>query len=156
MDNSEIVEQINNVKGFDCFEKPEETEFRYLESLNLPEEVLNFYAQYSPAEIIEMNGIRLLPISEIIEENTNFTPGYILTPLGFCVVASTVEGDIYCIRKTTNDYSIVIASHDEIYEGLNESEILNGTKPVVKTFSDFFKAYVQRELAVSYYDLEIE
>lgn len=156
MEYLQIIEQINNEKGYSCFKKPAETELNYLKSLDLPEEVLNFYSQYSPIETIEVNNIRLLPISEIIEENTNYTPGYFLTNLGFCVVASTIEGDVYCIQKAMNDYFIVIASHDEIYEGQGVDEMLNGTKQVVKTFADFLNAFVRQELVVSFYDLEEE
>ena len=154
MNYSEIIEKIKADSGFDCFRKPEQAELNYLKSLNLPGDVVNFYSQYSPVDTIEINKIRLLPIAEIINENTNYIPGYILSPLGFCVVASTIEGDVYCIRNSTNDYDIVIASHDEIYEGQSMDETLNGTKPITKTFGDFINAFVQQELVASFYDLE--
>lgn len=154
MNYSHIVEQINNAKNYDCFKTPDEIELNYLTSLNLPDEVLNFYSEYVPINTIEIDNVRLLPIPVIIEENTNYTPGYILTLLGFCVVASTIEGDVYCIRKTTNNYFVVIASHDEIYEGQSMQEIVDGTKQVAKTFADFLNAFVQQELVVSFYDIE--
>jgi len=154
MDYFLIVDQINNDKSHNCFKIPDETELNYLTSLNLPGEVLGFYSQYAPVDTIEINNIRLLPISAIIDENTNYTPGYILTPLGFCVIASTIDGDVYCIRKTTDNYFIVIASHDEIYEGLNTEEIMNGTTQVAKTFADFLNAFVRQELVASFYDFE--
>ncbi len=154
MDYSLIAEQINNNTNHNCFQVPNEIELKYLTNLNLPEEVLNFYSQYAPINTIEINNIRLLPISVIIDENTNYTPGYILTPLGFCVIASTIEGDVYCIHKTKNDYSILIASHDEIYEGLSLEEVMNGTRQVAKTFADFLNAFVQQKLVISFYDLD--
>src|SRR4051812_35828007 len=101
---SKIIKNINDSIGQNCFTKPNATEIDYLQSLNLPEEVLAFYTRYNPIGFIEVNAIRLLPILDIIEENTNRTPGYLLTPLGYCVVASTIEGDVYCIRYTLNDY----------------------------------------------------
>ncbi len=119
----------------------------------LPNEVLDFYFNYNPIDTIELNDIRLLPISEIIEENTNYTPGFLLTPLGFCVIASTIEGDVYCIKKELTDYKIVIASHDEIYEGQETEEILSGIKDVSKSFTDFLNSFVDRKLVASYYDL---
>jgi hypothetical protein len=154
MDYSLTVREINNIKGFDCFKKPEKKDLNYLISLNLPEDVLDFYSQYSPIGTIEINNIRFLPISEILAENTNYTPGYILKPLDFCVVATTIEGDVYCIRKTTTSYFIVIASHDEIYENQSLEEILSGTKKVAETFADFLKAFVRQDLVISFYDLE--
>ena len=154
MDYTPIVEQINIGQKRKCFEKPEQAEIDYLISLNLPNEVLDFYIEYNPIDTIELNNIRLLPISEIIEENTNYTPGFLLTPLGFFVVASTIEGDVYCIKKESNDYKIILASHDEIYEGQEAEEILSGTKEVSKSFSDFLNSFVERRLVASYYDLE--
>jgi hypothetical protein len=153
MDYTTIVEQINIDQKRNCFKIAEQAEIEYLTSLNLPHEVLNFYFEYNPIDTIELNDIRLLPISEIIEENTNYTPGFLLTPLGFCVVASTIEGDVYCIQKDLDDYRMVIASHDEIYEGQETEEILSGTKEVSKTFSDFLKSFVELKLVASYYDL---
>jgi hypothetical protein len=154
MDYTSIVQQINVDQSRNCFKKPEQAEFDYLRSLNLPNEVLEFYSEYNPIDSIELNAIRLLPISEIIEENTNYTPGYLLTPLGFCVVASTIEGDVYCIKNEVTTYKIVLASHDEIYEGQETEEILSGTKEVSKSLTDFLNSFIEGKLVVSYYDLE--
>ena len=117
MDYKEIVRRINESEGIECFSKPNETEISYLKSLNLPKEVADFYVDNNPIDIIDINDVRLLPVSGIIEENTNYIPGYLLSPFGYSVIASTIEGDVYCIRYTANEYSIVLASHDEIYEG---------------------------------------
>jgi hypothetical protein len=154
MDYSHIISEINNNKGFECFKKPEKTDLNYLMSLNLPDDVLDFYSQYSPIYTIEINNIRLLPISEIVEENANYTPGYILRPLNFCVIATTIEGDVYCIHNTTTTYSVIIASHDEISEEQSVDEIMNGIKQVSDTFINFLNAFVQQELVVSFYDIE--
>gem|GEM_PF-1873688 len=154
MDYTSIVEQINVDQNRSCFKKPEQAELEYLRSLNLPNEVLNFYCDYNPIDTIELNDIRLLPISEIIAENTNYTPGYLLTPLGFCVIASTIEGDVYCIQNIVTDYKIVIASHDEIYEGQETEELLSATKEVSINFIDFLNSFIEGKLVVSYYDLE--
>ncbi len=99
MDYATIVKEINVDQKQNCFKRPEQAEIQYLKNLELPNEVLDFYFNYNPIDTIELNDIRLLPISEIIEENTNYTPGFLLTPLGFCVIASTIEGDVYCIKK---------------------------------------------------------
>lgn len=153
MDYTTIVEEINVDQKQNCFKIPEQAEVEYLKTLNLPNEVLEFYFNYNPIDTIELNDIRLLPISEIIEENTNYTPGFLLTPLGFCVIASTIEGDVYCIKNELDDYKIVIGSHDEIYEGQEREEILSGTKEVSKRFIDFLNSFVERKLVASYYDI---
>lgn len=154
MDYTTIIEQINIARKQNCFKKSEQAEIDYLIAMGLPNEVLEFYFEYNPIAIIELNAIRLLPISLIIEENTEYTPGFLLTALGFCVIASTIEGDVYCIKKELNDYKIVIASHDEIYEGQETEEILSGTREVSKTFIDFLNSFVEQKLPAGYYDFE--
>jgi len=148
MNYASIVEKINIDQKRNCVKKAEQAEIEYLTSLKLPNEVLEFYCEYNPIDTIELNDIRLFPISEIIEENTNYTPGFLLIPLGFCVIASTIEGDIYCIKKELNDYGVVTASHDEIYEGLETEEILSGTKRVSKTFIDFLKLFCRTKISI--------
>ena len=124
MENSQIVNEINNHLGFQCFKRPEKSDLNYLTRLSLPQDVLEFYSRYAPVDTIEIINIRLLPISEIIEENTNYTPGYILNPLNFCVVATTIEGDVICVYKSKTTYSMIIASHDEISEEQSIEEIM--------------------------------
>ena len=154
MDYSLIAGQINSYQKNNCFKLADKAELDYLISLDLPKEVIDFYSEFSPVDTIEINNIRLLPISEIVEENTNYTPGYLLKPLGFCVIASTIEGDVYCVSKKENNYVMTIASHDEIYEGQNVEEIIVGTKQVFETFIDFLNAFVRQELVPSFYDID--
>lgn len=154
MSYSHIAGKIQKKLGQKCFKLPNPTELSYLIKLNLPADVFDFYSCYSPIKTIEINNIRLLPVSEIIEENTNYTPGYILAPLGFCIVANTIEGDVYCIRKNTEGYFIVIASHDEIYEEQTPEEVLNATRRVAQTFQEFLSSFLEQKLKASFYDFE--
>ena len=154
MDYTSIVEKINNYTNGNSFRNSDSTEIHYLVELNLPQDILDFYRSFSPIDIIEINRIRLLPIKVIIDENNDYTPGYLLTPLGCCVIASTDQGDVYCIRKSLNNYNIILASHDEIFEGLHEKEIFDRTRLITHSFYDFLKLFIEKELAASYYDLE--
>ena len=77
MDYTSIVEQINSGQGRNCFKKPSQAEIDYLKSLELPEEVIGFYRDYTPIDIIEVNDVRLLPISEIIEDGID---GFLVRP----------------------------------------------------------------------------
>lgn len=154
MDYTSIVDKINSYTNGICFSSSDSTEIQYLIGLNLSQDILDFYRSFNPIDIIEINRIRLLPIKEIINENNDFTPGYLLTPLGCCVIASTDQGDVYCIRKSLNNYNIILASHDEISEGMQETEIFDSTRLITHSFYDFLKLFIEKKLVASYYDLE--
>ena len=151
-DFKNIIKRINEIKNLDCFIKAMDSDIKYLETLKISKDLIDFYREYDPKDIIEINGIRLLPISEIMEENNNYTPGYILRPKGYCVIATTIFGDIYCIDCKEREYSIYIASHDEIdeeTEDFQEKMIL-----ITNSFQDFLDRFIEGKLVGDYYDLE--
>ena len=154
MNYQSIVEEINSIQGKNCFRVAEVSSIEYLETLRLSEEVLAFYRKHEPADIIEINEVRLLPISEIIEENDNYTPGYLLSPHGYCAIASTIYGDIYCIKTSEGEDQIVLASHDEISKGQELNELTQKVKIIGKSFYEFLDAFKGKRLVKSYYDIE--
>ena len=102
----EIVKQIENelipyLEAYEiekCFKPASNNDLEYLNSLNLPDEILSFYTNNNPQEEFEINGIRLLPIESMKTENTMAIPGYVLSPLGYSAIASTNHGDVYFIK----------------------------------------------------------
>ena len=70
-----LVKSINRKVGNECFEELHNDEKEYLVSLKLPKDIEYFYRNYNPKDYIEINGIRLLPLSVIKEENTDYTQG---------------------------------------------------------------------------------
>ena len=149
---NELVKKINEASNSNCFKRAEEKEISYLMNLNISDEIIDFYKGNNPKETIEINGIRFLTISEIIDENTNYTPGYILNPHGYCVIASTIFGDVYCIYNKNNEYSICIASHDEIDE---ETEYFQDKVIfITNSFQDFLHRFIEGQLVSEYYDLK--
>lgn len=151
-DYKSYTKRINELKNHDCFANAMESDILYLKTLKISDEIIDFYQENNPRDIIEINGIRLLPISEIMEENSNYTPGYILSPKGYYVIASTIYGDVYCIYFKNNELSISIASHDEIDD---ETENLKDkTIVITNSFSDFLERFIEGNLVRGYYDLE--
>lgn len=150
----DIVEQINSIQGKSCFSVAEVSSIEYLQKFRFSEDVLTFYRQHEPVEVIEINEIRLLPISEIKEENENYTPGYLLSPYGYCVVASTIYGDVYCIKTNEGEDEVILASHDEIYEGQEIGELTKGIKKTGKSFYEFLDSFKDKKLVKSYYDFD--
>ena len=151
-DYTGYTKRINELKNQDCFAKAKESDILYLKTLKFSEEIIGFYRENNPKYVIEINGIRLLPISKIKEENINYTPGYILCPKGYCVIASTIYGDVYCIDFKNNVPSISIASHDEIDEDLENLQ--DKIIMITNSFTDFLDRFIEGKLVSEYYDLE--
>ena len=153
MNYQSFAQEINTISGKNCFRVADSTSLKYLETLSLPKSLVEFYKHYEPSEIIEINGIRLLPISGIKEENENYTPGYLLSPHGYCAIASTLFGDVYFLKTKGNEDQIVLASHDEIHEGQQIEELTKRLKTVAKSFAEFLNAFKAEGLPQSYYDV---
>jgi hypothetical protein len=78
----------------------------------------------------------------------------LLSPHGYCAIASTIYGDVYFVKTNENEDEIVLASHDEIYEGQEIGELTKGVKTTAKSFDEFLNAFKGKRLAKSYYDIE--
>jgi len=149
---SSIVKSIEISVGQTCFGPADSSDLDFLKKSNFPADIKQFYEKYNPVDIIEINNVRLLPISVIIDEITNYTPGYILLQYGYIVLASTIEGDVYCVKVFDDHYSIVLASHDEIEEDQTELLNLKYTKEVTQTFTEFLNLFLNHGLPSSFND----
>lgn len=131
-------------------------ELNYLKGIVIPDSVLEFYRYANPSTYVEIGGVRVLPVVDLREENENAVPGYIISPFGFIVFASTVYGDAYCldIIKTNElgETPVVIASHDEIEEGMVETQIRIKVKRISNSFKEFLRKFLLEELPKNYYD----
>ena len=127
-----------------------------LKNLAVPDDIMNFYQHSEPQDCIEFGDARLWDIKSIIDENENYTPGYIISIIKFVVIASTLTGDSFCLdlnsKFINGDVPVIIASHDEIDESLSDSEIRSKMKLVSKSFKDFLSKFAKAELPKDYYD----
>lgn len=130
-------------------------ELAYLKNINVPEQIIEFYRQLGIVDSIEVNGVELLSVDKIKIENIEAVPGLIIFLLGYCVIASTLYGDVYCIKRNDNlnDSNVFIASHDEIYEGLDNNQIQSSMISVCNSFTNFLEMFLNEDLAVNYYEL---
>jgi len=151
IDYSIIIKRISGFRKYFSFTKATDSDILYLKGLNLSDDIIDFYKKYNPKNIFEINGIRLLSINKIKEENNDYTPGYILCPRGYCVIASTIFGDVYCVDTKTKENSIYIASHDEIDE--EALELDNKIIFITDNFLDFLNKFVDGKLVKEFYDL---
>jgi hypothetical protein len=112
-----------------------------LQALGLPAIVVEFYRSYEPAQYAEIQGVRLWPISEVIEENQRYVPGADVCPQGFVVFASTVSGDAYCFDLTMTEPRVVLLSHEVAFEGMARPQIQALAKPIAPNFDSFLSSF---------------
>ena len=135
-----------------------EADMDYLRSMGYPESVCQFYEEAEPERWIEINEARLDPISEMRIENEQAVPGYIIVPLGYRVIGTTITGDAYCIDINAvgpdGQPAVFLATHDEIYEDSTEEEIRAGIIQISSSFREFLGAFAEGKLTVDFYDLK--
>jgi len=112
-----------------------------LQALGLPSLVVDFYRSYEPAEYAEIEGVRLWPISEVIEENQRYVPGVDVCPHGFVVFASTVSGDAYCFDLAVTEPRVVLLSHEVPFEGMPRQQIQALAKSVAANLDAFLSSF---------------
>jgi hypothetical protein len=130
-----------------------EAEITRLQSLNVPEDAVSFFREAEPAEHAEIEGVRLLPISTVIDENTRYVPGAYIRPHGYIVFATTLYGDTYCFdlnnavsRETA---PIVLISHEMVAEDTSKDELRSLAKPIAADLETFLAAYVAGTLDIA-------
>lgn len=130
----------------------------YLKETGMPEAVVHFFQQAEPVDGIDLDGSRLWPVSELKIENEDAVPGYIIYPLGYRIIGSTVYGDVYCINLNSIDPhgqpEVYLASHDEIYEDMSTEEIKAGVVKIAATFREFLQKYSEGSLPKDFYELK--
>lgn len=154
---SQVIKKLSVTEN-KIYKKADKKDMVYLKSSKYPDCVLEFYNHKELQECIDINGARLWPIKNLKEENEDYTPGYIIYDLGYRVIGTTINGDVYCldINQMNNDGQpiIFIASHDEIYEGLSNDEITSKIVKIADSFNEFLQKFIEETLPIDYYDVE--
>ena len=114
-------------------------EINYLKNINIPSNIITFHEHLGIVDSIDINRIELLSIEKLKIENEECIPGYLLFPLGYSIIASTIYGDVYCIERNCElyDSKVFMASHEEIYEGLSDNQINESIVKVCNSFLSF-------------------
>jgi hypothetical protein len=124
-------------------------EERKILELGVPEELLVFYKKRNPCDEMELGEIRLNSVEEIIEENTNYVPGYVICPLGYVVIATNIYGDAFCLNlNNVDDYGqpeVVFVDHDLVDENIKDPEDV-AYDHVTSTFKEFLEKYIKKDL----------
>ena len=122
---------------------------RRLRKLGAPEDVLSFYARHEPAQFAEISDVRLLPIKDVVVENTDAEPGASIHPHGFVTFATSINGDAYCVDLTEPGKvpaPVVLMSHEVGFFDMSKQQVLGYRKIVATSFHDFLERFVQGNL----------
>ena len=150
----DVLKKLGKSIGFRSASK---ADLAYLRKAGYPDSVCDFYRKSEPITDVEINGVRLFSISELQRYNRDAIPCYIIAPMGYRVIADTVFGDAYCIDLNSIDSDgqpgVVLAGHDEIFEGATEDEIRAAIVEITDTFREFLRRFASKDLAQYIYDI---
>ena len=124
-----------------------------LQGLNLPDDAISFFREAEPADVAEINNVRLLPIATMVEENSNYVPGCYIRPHGYVVFGTTLYGDTYCFdlnsAASRATAPIVLVSHEMVGEDTTKEELRNLAKSIAPDFASFLGSYVAGNLDIT-------
>ncbi len=123
-----------------------------LRSLGVPGSVMAFYERFEPSACAEIDGVRLWPIADVLEENRDYIPGADISAHGFIVFATTTFGDAYCLDLAEQSSRVVLMSHDVHYSEMARVEIAKYAKPIASNFDDFIASFIVSDLEQEPFD----
>lgn len=146
----DMIKRALEEKGIEVeFRPASKGDIEYLRGLLYPESVIEFYEHAEPSEWVDLYGVQLNTIADIWGENENTLPGDRAFALGYGNVASTDEGDTYCVDINSvngqDEPAVVRVSH-AIDEFMPDSEVLRHIHRVCDTFGDFLESFAKGEL----------
>ena len=141
-----IIERFKEEVGA-AFRAAAEADLVQLQALHLPETILGFYRQFEPVEVLENSQtVRLLPIAQITEDNTEMSPGCYTAPHGYVVFASNFSGDAYAFdcqqRNEEGEPRILLFAHEMFSDDLPPDWIPKMGKPVAAHLYEFLEQFL--------------
>jgi len=140
-----IVDRIKEKTGAQ-FRAAARQELEQLRALHMPPELIEFYNDAAPVKMVEIERVRLLPVSDLVVENPDAVPGYYAMPCGYSVFASNDFGDAYCLdtRSSKTSKPVVLIAHDLEPENdeMEREDLEKLVKPIVPDLQSFLEAFV--------------
>lgn len=100
--------------------------------------------------MLKIARIRLWPIKNVIEENTDYVPVCYVRPHGYVVFSTTIYGDTYCFDlnspNSTASTAIVLLSHEIFDETTTKEDVSRVAKRIAPDLSAFPTAFAAGEL----------
>jgi hypothetical protein len=126
----------------------------WLSGMGVPESVQSFYAAAEPAELIEIEGVYLEPIADLMDANANAFPGPVASGFGYVAVAETVNGDLYAVNIHELDDEgqprVYIVDHNHVGEGASLQQLREHARPVAESFAGFLARLAAGHLPYDY------
>lgn len=149
MDYAVVAKQIADLSGTNLGAAERESLTALME-LGAPRALLRFLADFEPQSEAEIGKVRLLPIADVLVENTEGVPGADLRPHGFVTFATTIYGDAYCfdtgLEPAKSDAPVVIMPHEVVFEDLDGETIMATRKTVATGFDDWLTQFIAGSL----------
>lgn len=118
--------------------------------MGVPQEAIRFYREAEPTRCVEIAKIRLWPIKDVIEENTDYVPGCYVRPHGYVVFSTTIYGDTYCFDLNSSNSApstpIVLLSHEIFDETTTKEDVIKVAKKIAPDLSAFLNGFAAGEL----------
>ena len=150
--NDELYHSIATKSGV-ALRPASEDGIRQLQALRFPEDAIAYYREAEPSRITEIEKIRLWPIKDVVEENTDYVPGCYIQPHGYVVFATTFCGDTYCfdLNAATSAMSapIVLLSHEMIDDETTRETVGNLAKMIAPDFRSFLESFAAGSLDIT-------
>jgi len=127
--NDELYRNITARSGVEL-RPANEDGIRQLQALSFPLNAVAFYRTAEPTSCAEINEARLLPIHDVVEENTNYVPGAYIHPHGYVVVATS-----------SATAPVVLLSHEMIGSDSTKDEVERLAKRVAPAFDRFLESF---------------
>jgi hypothetical protein len=117
----------------------------WLAAQGVPQSVRQFYETAEPDKAIDSEGVYLIPIAKMIDENTNVVPGVVASKYGYIVIAQTISGDAYCVNTHCQDEDgqppICLVSHDRLGSEATLNELRSNNRVVTQSFHQFLQRF---------------
>lgn len=125
-------------------------ELKRAEKFSFPNELVEMYRQLNPVDSIELRQ-RIWSIDNAVIENTQAVPGCALSPHGFIVFASTLDGDAYCVDTnaltSAGHHPVTLFSHEMVGEDDGMEKISALRVEVADSLEDFLAQFMSGELS---------
>ena len=151
MNLSKLIKKIQKKSGSE-FGSASKQDIESLRKLNLPNTIIDFYNEFEPKDLCEIDFIRLHSILDIALENSEMIPGCEISRHGFIVFASTSYGDAYCFDLTELSDSlvpkIVLIPHDIDFTAISRNDLKKLKKTIAENISEFLNLFLKSKLDI--------
>lgn len=122
----------------------------WLQQMNVPAPVRQFYAAAEPSAPVEIDGVYLLPIAQIMQANTEAVPGIAASQHQLIVIAQTISGDAYALDTNAFDTAgqtpVYLINHERVGEEASLSQIQEQSRLAAASFQEFLSQFSQGQL----------